>query len=190
MTTPVQQTTPHQTEPRATTPQEHDELLRFVERFAMVLTESGIPRMPARVFAYVLAEDAEKYTATELANGLRVSPAAISGAVRYLLQVGLLTKEREPGARSDHYRIFDEDVWGTIVSQRVPVLKTYEDAAAEGVRILRPGSPGARRMRETQEFYAFLRAEQPKVLERWREYRRTLAADTEPGREEPAVDAG
>ena len=151
-----------------------DKLLRFVERFAMVLAESGIPRMPARVFAYVLAEDAERYTAAELASGLRVSLAAISGAVRYLVQVGLLAREREPGSRSDHYRIFDEDIWGTIFSQRLPVLEVYENAAAEAVELLRPGSPGARRMRETQEFYAFLRVEQPRVMDRWREHRKAL----------------
>ncbi|HEX6075447.1 MAG TPA: MarR family transcriptional regulator [Micromonosporaceae bacterium] len=178
MATPV-----HETPTR-----DHDELLRFVERFAMVLAESGIPRMPARVFAYVLAEDAEKYTAAELAGGLRVSLAAISGAVRYLLQVGLLTKEREPGSRSDHYRIFDEDIWGTIISQRVPLLKMHEDAAAEGVRLLKPGSPGARRMRETQEFDAFLRAEQPRMMDRWREYRRTRLADAEQDRESSGAD--
>lgn len=158
---------------------DHEELLRFVERFGMVLANSGIPRMPARVFAYVLAEDAEKYTAAELASGLRVSLAAISGAVRYLVQVGLLAKEREPGSRSDHYRIFDSDVWGMIVSQQLPVIQTYEDAAAEGVKLLTPGSPGARRMRETQEFCAFLRANQLNFIEQWREHRRTLFAETD-----------
>ena len=165
---------------------DHEELLRFVERFAMVLAESGIPRMPARVFAYVLAEDAEKYTAAELATGLRVSLAAISGAVRYLLQVGLLAKEREPGSRSDHYRIFDEDIWGTIVNQRLPMLKVHEDAAAEGVKLLKPGSPGARRMRETQEFYAFLRAEQPKLMQQWREHRRSLFAELDSAEAAPS----
>lgn len=143
----------------------------------MVLADSGIPRMPARVFAYVLAEDAERYTAAELATGLRVSLAAISGAVRYLLQVGLLTKEREPGSRSDHYRVFDEDVWGTIILKRLPILKIYEEAAAEGVQLLRPGSPGARRMLETQEFYRFVQAEQPKLIERWRKHRQALLAE-------------
>jgi DNA-binding transcriptional regulator GbsR (MarR family) len=156
---------------------DHDELLRFVERFAIVLANSGIPRMPARVFAYVLAEDAERYTAAELASGLRVSPAAISGAVRYLVQVGMLAKEREPGSRSDHYRIFDRDVWGMIVSQQLPLIQTYEDAAAEGVKLLKPGSPGARRMRETQEFCAFLREYQLGFIERWREHRRVLFAE-------------
>jgi hypothetical protein len=151
----------------------HDRLLRFVERFAMVLTESGLPRMPARVFAYVLAEDAERYTAAELAAGLRISNAAVSGAVRYLVQVGMLTREREPGARSDHYRIFDEDVWGVIFTKRLPVLKVYEDAAAEAADMLKPG-PGADRMRESQEFFAFARAEQARMIERWREHRRSL----------------
>jgi hypothetical protein len=53
--------------------------------------------MPARVVAYVLAEVSDRSTAGDIAAGLRVSPAAISGAVRYLVQAGLLGKEREPG---------------------------------------------------------------------------------------------
>ncbi|MBN1174688.1 MAG: MarR family transcriptional regulator [Micromonosporaceae bacterium] len=158
--------------PETASPTDRDQLLRFVERFALVLAGSGIPRMPARVFAYVLAEDAERYTAAELASGLRVSPAAISGAVRYLVQVGLLAKEREPGARSDHYRVFDDDVWGMISAHKLPLLQTYEDAAAEGAELLRPGSAGSNRMRETQAFFAFLKTEQLRVLERWREHRR------------------
>ena len=39
----------------------------FVERFASVLTESGFPRMPARVFAALLATDSGRLTAAELA---------------------------------------------------------------------------------------------------------------------------
>jgi DNA-binding transcriptional ArsR family regulator len=156
----------------------HDDLLRFVERLALVLSGIGLPRMPARVFAYALAEDAERYTAAELSSGLRVSPAAISGAVRYLVQTGMLAREREPGSRSDHYRIFDSDIWGMIMSQQLPLLRVFQDAAAEGVKVLRPGSPGARRMRETQEFCAFARVEHEKLIERWREHRRALLDGT------------
>lgn len=157
----------------------HQALLRFVERFAVMLAESGMPRMPARVFAYVLAEDAEQYTASELASGLRVSPASISTAVRHLLQIGLLARERVPGARSDHYRIYDEDVWGTIVTQWLPVLRIYQKAAAEGAELLPAGSLGARRIRETREFFAFLLREQPKLMQRWAEHRRTLSESSD-----------
>ena len=59
-----------------------EDLLRAVERLAGMLYEAGMPRMAARVFSYALADDAEHYSAAELAEALRVSPAAISGAVR------------------------------------------------------------------------------------------------------------
>lgn len=154
-----------------------DRLLRYVERFAQVLEESGVPRMPARVFAYVLAEDRDRYTAGELAEGLRVSPAAISGAVRYLVQVGLVSKDREPGRRSDLYRIDDRDVWSRIFLQRSELLTDYEKAAAEGVETLGPDTPGGRRMRESQEFFAFLRTELDAVMARWREHRSQLGPD-------------
>jgi DNA-binding transcriptional regulator GbsR (MarR family) len=151
-----------------------DAVLRFVERFAMILVESGMPRMPSRVFAYVLADDAESYTARELATGLRVSPAAISGAVRYLLQTGLLIREREPGARSDHYRVYDDDIWYTIAQQRLPLLKRYEDILTEGVEMLGQARPGGRRVRETLEYMRFTRAEMAESAERWREHKRKV----------------
>ena len=146
-------------------------LLAYVERFALVLADSGLPRMAARVFAFVLADDAERYTAGELASGLRVSAAAISGAVRYLVQAGLLGKERDPGARSDVYRIYDDDVWSRIYAQQIGVLATYEAAAADGVATLGLDRPGGRRMAETQEFFAFMRTELPEMLARWQEHR-------------------
>ena len=39
---------------------------RFVERFASVLAESGFPRMPARMFAALLASESGRMTAAEL----------------------------------------------------------------------------------------------------------------------------
>ncbi|RIQ21094.1 GbsR/MarR family transcriptional regulator [Jiangella rhizosphaerae] len=149
---------------------DHDALLRFVEQFALVLTESGLPRMPARVFAYVLAEDAERYTAAELAEGLRVSPAAISGAVRSLVQAGLLAREREPGSRADHYRIYDDDVWSHIIMQREPLLRRYTTVLSEGLGTLGEGR-GARRIAETLDYMQFMRAELPLMIERWRKHR-------------------
>jgi hypothetical protein len=83
-----------------------DALARFVERFAVVLTEAGWPRMPARVFACLLADERGELTARELVDRLTVSPAAISGA--------------------------------------------------------------GRRLEESRAFFAFLRGELPRIMERWR----------------------
>jgi DNA-binding transcriptional regulator GbsR (MarR family) len=77
---------------------------RFIERFALTMAEAGMPRMAWRVLAAILSAEDGRCTAAELAEMLRVSPAAVSGAVRYLLQVELITREREPGERRHHYR--------------------------------------------------------------------------------------
>jgi DNA-binding transcriptional regulator GbsR (MarR family) len=151
---------------RATAPHA-DASLRFVEDFAVLLTEVGVPRMPARVFACVLADDSGGLTAGELAERLRVSPAAISGAVRWLAQMHLLTRAREPGARRDHYRMRD-DQWYEATVFKTEALRRFEDVLAEGVELVGADGPAGRRLRETQEFFAFFRGELPALLERWR----------------------
>jgi hypothetical protein len=154
---------------------EDDGALRFIEQFALLLTDGGIPRMAARVFACVLADDAGQLTARELSERLQVSPAAISGAARYLIQVGMLTKAREPGARRDHYRLGD-DVWYEAFGQRDTLLRRWEDGLVEGIELLGPGSPAGRRLEETRAFFAFLRAELAPMLERWREHQQATAS--------------
>jgi DNA-binding transcriptional regulator GbsR (MarR family) len=144
-----------------------DAALPFVEDFALLLTESGVPRMPARVFACVLATDADGLTAGELAERLRVSPAAISGAVRWLMQMHLLTRSREPGARRDHYRMRD-DQWYEATVFKTAALLRFEDVLAEGVALVGADGPAGRRLAETREFFAFFRAELPALLDRWR----------------------
>lgn len=155
----------------------NEEFMRFVERFALALDEIGLPRMPARVFAYVLADDAERYTAAELASALQVSPAAISGAVRMLVQMRLLGREREPGARVDTYRVYDDDLWGTITTQREQMIEPFERLAGEGVELLGADTPGGRRLRETQEYFRFMQRKLQENIKEWYELKRTMFAD-------------
>lgn len=73
---------------------------RFVESFAAQLVEAGMTRMPARVFAALLSSDAGSMTSAELGEQLRISPAAVSGAVRYLAQTHMVSREREQIGRA------------------------------------------------------------------------------------------
>src|SRR5215211_9206123 len=82
----------------AATGRDDEAVRRFVERFALDLAEAGMPRMPARVFAAILSAHDGRCTAADLAGALRVSPAAVSGAVRYLAQLGLVRRERSRGS--------------------------------------------------------------------------------------------
>jgi DNA-binding transcriptional regulator GbsR (MarR family) len=146
---------------------------RFVERFAAVMMESGLPRMPARVFAALLATDSGRLTAAELAERLQVSPAAISGAVRWLAQFNLASREHVPGSRRDQYRVRD-DLWYEASIHREHTLARWADSASEGVEVLGADTPAGLRMAETLSFLEFVRDEMPALITRWREQRSKL----------------
>ena len=153
------------------------DLLRFVERFALVLREAGMAPMAARVLAYALADDDDRYTAGDLATGLKVSPAAISGAVRQLVQFGLLIREREPGTRSDLFVLDDRDLWSRVVTSEMAVLSRFEETVSAGIEVIGLDRPGGRRLAETREFFAFLRVELADLLARWPEERARRVAE-------------
>ncbi|MGH3762656.1 GbsR/MarR family transcriptional regulator [Actinophytocola sp.] len=153
-------------------PADAGELARFVERFALHLVESGIPRMPARVFGSLLVAEEGKRTAGELAQSLNVSPAAVSGAVRYLTQVGLVVRARDPGERRDHYEVTD-DLWYEAFAHRDKVLEQWSTVMTEGAKILGPHTKAGWRLDQSRQFFDFLRDELPTLMGRWREYQRS-----------------
>jgi predicted transcriptional regulator len=139
----------------------------FVERFAAAMVASGIPRMPARVFALLLSRDDGSATSAELATELKASPAAISGAVRYLIQLHLITKAHRPGERRDLYRLLS-DHWYEMVGNRDHELKQWATLSREGVDVVGAETRAGRRLEETARFFEFLMDETPALLERWR----------------------
>ncbi len=146
---------------------------RFIERFASVLTQSGFPRMPARVFAALLATDSGKLSSAELAKLLHISPAAISGAVRYLVQVNLASREPEPGSRREHYRVHSE-VWYEAIGRKDQVLERCERSLREGIEVVGRDSPAGARIAETLAFFEFLQKELPALMEKWRAQKATI----------------
>jgi hypothetical protein len=98
---------------------------------------------------------------------LQVSAAAISGAVRYLIQTSLVSREREPGSRRDVYRLHDDE-WYEAIYRREAVLARWQRAVLDGVDAVGADTPAGARLRDTAEFFAFLQREMPALLERWR----------------------
>jgi len=146
---------------------------KFVESFAAQLLEAGMQRMPARVFAALLSSDEGVLTSAELSDQLRISPAAVSGAVRYLTMTHMVSREREPGSRRERYRVHG-DQWDEALTNREAIIKRWEGALREGVASLGPDSPAGRRMAETLAFFEFVEGEVATMMERWREHRREL----------------
>jgi DNA-binding transcriptional regulator GbsR (MarR family) len=152
------------------TKRDEDAVRRYVESLGLALSQIGMQRMPARVFAALMTTDEGKLTAADLAAQLSVSPAAVSGAVRYLEQIGLVAKEREPGERRDHYRLFD-DLWYATFLKRDRMIVMWRDAAENGIDALGEDSPAGQRLAEMRDFLSFMQEELNGMYERWHELR-------------------
>jgi predicted transcriptional regulator len=142
----------------------------FVERSAGDLVQGGMPRMPARVFSCLLVSQESTLSSVELAERLHISAAAVSGAVRYLAQTHLLSRERQPGSRREHFRLH-HNVWYEAVADRDAMLARWAATMRAGVDVVGGDSPAGRRMGEASEFLQFLQQEMESILHRWHAHR-------------------
>ncbi|MEU8179774.1 helix-turn-helix domain-containing protein [Micromonospora sp. NPDC049044] len=157
----------------------HDPVHLFVERMALTFAEVGFPRMAARVLFTVMSAD-DPLTAAEIGDRLGVSAAAVSGAVRYLTQFGILIREPVPRSRRDRYRMPDNP-WYEATITKTGIYKTFIDASEGGVIALGgPETPAGERVAEMRDFFIFVQEEIDSLGERWRT-RRAATGHTRPG---------
>jgi DNA-binding transcriptional regulator GbsR (MarR family) len=142
------------------------EVPAFIERFTSVLVAAGIPAMPARVLAALHVTDSGRLSSADLTEMLQISPAAVSGAVRYLTGLGLVHKERVPGSRRDYYRM-PPNVWHEVVRLQSQVLARWTSLLKEGIDVVGADSPAGQRMADYAAFFDFMNAEFPGVIARW-----------------------
>ncbi|WP_223693300.1 GbsR/MarR family transcriptional regulator [Leifsonia poae] len=142
-----------------------------VERSAAILTSAGFPKMPARVVMALTVEESGGLTAVELSEQLGVSAAAISGAVRYLQQIGIVRRVAQTGSRRDRYEL-PEDPWYAALASKneiYEVLAAQADAGAAS--ITDPTSIARARLLEMADFYRFFGRRVPELLEEWEQLR-------------------
>lgn len=144
----------------------------FVERFAGALAQMGFPRLAARVFAAILVDEEGKRTAAQLSTQLHMSPAAISGAVRYLVETGLITRERAPGQRHDLYRFYDSN-WYETIMRRDRIYNQCDRTLREGIELVGSGSQAGTRLDETRRFFEFIHNEMTDIRDKWKRVEQT-----------------
>jgi predicted transcriptional regulator len=153
--------------PDATRPEA--ELSGAVEHLGSALVGAAFPRLPARVFAALLASETGRLTAAEIAALLHVSPAGVSGAVRYLDVVRMVRRERERGSRRDVYVVMD-DGWHEVLLQQDQVYAPIVTALAAARDTVGAGTGAGKRLQLSVEFLQFLTAEMEGIARRWEEY--------------------
>jgi DNA-binding transcriptional regulator GbsR (MarR family) len=145
-----------------------------VEHLGGALAEAGLARLPARVFAALLATEEGRLTASELAAMLGVSPAGISGAVRYLTQVKMIRRERERGSRRDVYVVLD-DAWHDVLMQKDQIYAPILAALVVARGAVGEASRAGKRMQLSVEFLEFIQREMDGMSQRWEQYKAARA---------------
>jgi DNA-binding transcriptional regulator GbsR (MarR family) len=145
---------------------DEDGARRFVEHMARTFADWGFPRMAARVLMALTSADEETLSAAELAERIGVSPAAISGAVRYLIQIGMVVREPVPSSRRDRYRLVD-DSWFEVSVTKMTMFKSVADIAAEGATALGSATRGGARVAQLRDYFLFVQQELPSLLDKW-----------------------
>src|SRR5580704_8291804 len=120
-------------------------------------------------FAALLVAESGRLTAADLAATLRISPAAVSGAVRYLIQVGLVHKERVPGSRRDYYRM-PGTMWDDLLRMRDQVMSRWAALVREGIDLVGADTAAGARMAGQAAFLEFATREMAGLLTRWQQY--------------------
>jgi len=145
-------------------------LAEVMEHSAAVLTAAGFPKMPARVLMALTVTETPGLTAAELAERLEVSPAAISGAVRYLQTLGIIRRLSQTGSRRDRYEIPSD--WYALMVRNSPIYGVLADQAEAGLAAVGdPDSPATERLRDMAGFYRFVQGRLPEMIAEWEQVR-------------------
>lgn len=151
----------------AATTRDEEAVRGFVERLALLFADWGFPRMAARVLFALMTAEGPGLTANELAERLDASAAAISGAVRYLGQLGFVVREPVPGSRRDLYRLRDH-TWYAGTATALQIYDVIISAADDVLGAVGgPESTVGERVTDMRDFFAFLRARIPGLLDEW-----------------------
>ncbi|MFN8148787.1 MAG: MarR family transcriptional regulator [Candidatus Nanopelagicales bacterium] len=150
---------------------DESQVSHVVEQFAAFFETYGFPRMSGRIITALMVHEGRGLTAAELAEALQASPAAISTSLKYPLALGLVQRVRVPGSRRDLY-VLPDDAWYVATATKNPLYGQIAGMAAEGVSAVGGERTAAgARLAEMRDFFAFLEAEVPALVERWHEQR-------------------
>lgn len=164
----------------------HDQMTpaqrELIEEFGLLHEQMGGTRMAGRMSAWLLLCDPPVQSLTEIAEGLGVSKAAISGAARLLLQSRIVERISEPGQRGDFYRAVPADAREILPLDHVHTLNGLIGRGLASVAGRDQAQSNYALMHELFDFTTFVEAQLPDLLQRWEAHKagRTAAGSATP----------
>jgi hypothetical protein len=157
----------------------NDRQAAFVEEMGSYLSSVGMTPMSGRLLAWLLICDPEEQTAGELAESLRASRGAISGAIRQLETARFVRRTRRRGERREYVSL-PAGAIRSLVDSAGAIYHGLAVIAAHGVGVVQDLPPPAReRIQEFHDFVTFIEDALPKLMAEYLAERDRARADAQ-----------
>ncbi|MEW6226217.1 MAG: helix-turn-helix domain-containing protein [Chloroflexota bacterium] len=145
----------------------NDRQAAFVEEMGQYLSSVGMTPMAGRMLAWLLICDPVEQTAAELADSLRASRGAISGAARSLETAGFVRRTRRRGDRREYFSMPPGAI-SALITGAGQIYHRLEVIAAHGIGVVADLPPPKReRIEEFHDFVAYVERVVPALLEQY-----------------------
>lgn len=139
----------------------------FIEQSGLLFEEAGHPRMAGRIFGLLIIADRSPLSSAEITRELQASKASVSTMTRSLLQAGIIERIARPGDRKDYFRV-RLDSFDMMLERQMSVTAGFLKLLERGRSLASPGNrPGRECIDRLFEFYQWLTAEMPLMMDRW-----------------------
>jgi DNA-binding MarR family transcriptional regulator len=144
-----------------------DRQAAFVEEMGQYLGSLGMTPMSGRMLAWLLICDPAEQTAAQLAESLRASRGAISGAARSLETAGFIRRARRRGDRREHFSVPPGAI-RALIAGAGQIYHRLEVITAHGIGVVADLPPPKReRIEEFHDFVAYVERVVPALLEQY-----------------------
>ncbi|AGZ40046.1 GbsR/MarR family transcriptional regulator [Actinoplanes friuliensis] len=139
---------------------------RYAEEAGVVLAGMGMPLAYGKLLGWLLICTPAAQSGAELSTALGLSKGSVSAGLRTLESSGLVRRVAMPGRRGSFYEMTPDAMTQAAGSEKFTLFRELMDRGLEVIG--GEQAPGADRLRTTRDFYAFIEAEMPKLIDRFR----------------------
>lgn len=142
-----------------------DDEAAFVDSMGQLMNAFGLGPMAGRVWAWLLICDPPEQTAADLADALKASRGAISGAAAFLVAARLITRMRRRGDRREYFSV-QPGSFDTLLRSGTIYYGRLADITASGLATMADRNPDARvRLEEVHDAVMFINHSYPAALD-------------------------
>lgn len=144
-----------------------DEEAAFVDAMGQYLGTYGLSPMSGRLWAWLLICDPPEQSATDLAEALKASRGAISGAAGSLSAWGIIRRMRRRGDRREYFSI-PSGAFDSLLRGAGAGYNRLLDITSQGLAAMSSAPPQARlRLEEVHDATAFIATAFPAALDQY-----------------------